>query len=114
MKMNLYVDYWEDILLHLSKPLFAQGCTFLENFWPSSNWKLNYAKVELPSITSIVPKDLVIHPYCGPKNLKSILAYTLCRDFNNGSNLSFVRRILERKLFFASRKTIFAPNSCFS
>ncbi len=33
---------------------------------------------------SIVPKDLVIHPYCGSKNLKSILTYTLCRDINNG------------------------------
>jgi hypothetical protein len=77
MKMSMYVDYWEDILLHLSKPLLVQGCTFLEGFWPSSNWKLNYAKVELPSTTLIVPKGPVIHPYCGPKNLKSVPAYTL-------------------------------------
>jgi hypothetical protein len=84
MKMNPYVDYWEDILLHLSKPLLAQGCIILEGFWPSSNWKLNYAKVEFPSTTSIIPKDPIIHPYYGPNNLKSILAYTLCRDLNNG------------------------------
>jgi hypothetical protein len=37
MKMNMYVDYWEDILLCLLKPLPAQGCTLLEGFWPSSN-----------------------------------------------------------------------------
>jgi hypothetical protein len=99
MKMNLYVDYWEDILLHLSKPLFVQGCTFLENFWPSSNWKLNYAKVEFPSTTLIVPKDLVIHPYCGPRNLMSILAYTLCKDLNNGDFFSWGLMILSLSLF---------------
>jgi hypothetical protein len=37
MKMSLYVDYWEDVLLHLSKPLPTQRSTFLKGFWPSSN-----------------------------------------------------------------------------
>jgi hypothetical protein len=32
MKMSMYVDYWKDILFHLSKPLHAQGSTFLEGF----------------------------------------------------------------------------------
>jgi len=32
IKMSPYVDYWEDILLHLSKPLPIQGCTLLEGF----------------------------------------------------------------------------------
>jgi hypothetical protein len=54
MKMSLYVDYWEDILLHLSKPLPTQRFTFLESFWPSNNWKLNYVKVELLSIRPVV------------------------------------------------------------
>jgi hypothetical protein len=29
-------------------------------------------------------KDPIIHPYCGPKNLKPFLTYTPFRDFNNG------------------------------
>jgi hypothetical protein len=37
MKMNPYVDYWEDVLLHLSKLLPTQRSTLLEGFWPSSN-----------------------------------------------------------------------------
>ncbi len=32
MKMNSYVDYWEDVLLYLSKPLPAQRSTLLEDF----------------------------------------------------------------------------------
>jgi len=32
MKMNLDVDYWEDIILHLSKPLLAQNSILLEDF----------------------------------------------------------------------------------
>ncbi len=32
MKMSLYVDYWEDVLLYLSKPLLAQRSTLLEEF----------------------------------------------------------------------------------
>ncbi len=38
MKMKLYVEYQEDILLHLSKPLLGQSSTLLKEFWPSSNW----------------------------------------------------------------------------
>ncbi len=30
-------------------------------------------------------EDPIMCPYCGPKNLKPILAYTLFKDFNNGS-----------------------------
>jgi hypothetical protein len=29
-------------------------------------------------------EDLVIRPYCGPKNLKLVPTYTPFRDFNNG------------------------------
>jgi hypothetical protein len=46
---------------------------------------LNYARVELPSTTLLVDlEDLVICPYCGPKNLKPAPAYTLFKDLNNG------------------------------
>jgi hypothetical protein len=45
MKMSLYVDYWKDILLHLSKPLPVQRSSLLKGFWPCSNWKLNYERV---------------------------------------------------------------------
>jgi hypothetical protein len=85
MKMSPYVDYKEDILLHLSKPLLVQGCTLLEGFWPSSNWKLNYVRVELLSTISVVDLEyLVIHPYCGPKNMKLVFAYTFFKYFSNG------------------------------
>jgi len=30
MKMKLYVEYWEDILLHLFRPLSHQSATILE------------------------------------------------------------------------------------
>ncbi len=32
MKMKSYVEYWEDILLHLSRPLSHQSATLLEGF----------------------------------------------------------------------------------
>jgi hypothetical protein len=28
-----YVDFWEDVLLHFSKPLPPQSTNFLEGFW---------------------------------------------------------------------------------
>jgi hypothetical protein len=37
MKMKPYVEYWEDVLLHLSRPLPPQSTTLLEGFWLSSN-----------------------------------------------------------------------------
>ncbi len=84
MKMSLYVDYWEDVLLHLSKPLPTQRI-FLEGFWPSNNWKLNYARTELSFTRLFIDsKDPVNRPYCGPKNFKSAPVYTSFRDFHNG------------------------------
>jgi hypothetical protein len=83
MKTSPYVDYWEDILLHLSKPLLTQRSIILEGFWPSNNWKFNYARVELLSTNQVIDsEDLVMCPYYGPKNLKSALAYTPFRDLN--------------------------------
>jgi len=54
MKMSPYVDYWKDILLHLSKRLHVQGSILLESFWPCSNWKLNYARAKLLSTTQLL------------------------------------------------------------
>jgi hypothetical protein len=57
----------------------------LEGFWPCNNWKLNSAKVELPSTTLIVDlEDPLIFPYYGPKNLKLAPTYTPFRFLNNG------------------------------
>ncbi len=85
MKMAPYVEYWEDILLHLLKTLLPQNLTFLEGFWPSSNWRSNYAKALLPTKMEVVDaKDPIMHPYCGPKNLKPFPTYTPFKDFNNG------------------------------
>jgi hypothetical protein len=71
--------------LYLSKPLLAQGSTLLEGFWPCSNWKSNYAKVELQSTTPAVDlENPLVFPYYGLKNLKLGPAYTPFRDLNNG------------------------------
>jgi hypothetical protein len=43
-------------------------------------------RVELSSTNQVVDlKNPIMRPYCGPKNLKPILAYTPFRDFNNGN-----------------------------
>jgi len=85
MKMSSYVDYWKDILLDLLKPLPIQSPLFWKGFWPSSNWKLNYARAKLLSTTLVVDLEgPVIHPYCGPKNLKLVPSYTSFKDLNNG------------------------------
>jgi len=38
------------------------------------------------AVTTLVidSKDLITHPYCGPKNLKLALTYTSFKDLNNG------------------------------
>jgi len=75
----------------LSKPLPTQRSTLLEGFWPSHNWKLNYAKVELSSTRPIVDSEnMVMHLYCGHENLKLTPAYTSFEDINNG-DFVFVR-----------------------
>jgi hypothetical protein len=53
MKMKLYVEYWEDILLHLSRPLPPQSVILMEGFWFSSNWRSNYAKDSLSTIMDV-------------------------------------------------------------
>jgi hypothetical protein len=45
MKMKVYMEYWEDIVLHLLRSLPPQSPTLLEGFWPSSNQRSNYAKL---------------------------------------------------------------------
>jgi hypothetical protein len=85
MMMASYVEYWEDILLHLSKLLPPQSSTLLEGFWPSINWRSNYVRASLPTRMEVVDaKDLIMHPYCRPKNLKPSSTYTPFKDLNNG------------------------------
>jgi hypothetical protein len=55
MKMKPYVEYWEDILLHLSTPLMPQSTIFLEGFWPLSNWKSNYVRASLSTVMDVDP-----------------------------------------------------------
>jgi hypothetical protein len=85
IKMKLYVEYWEDILLHLSRPLPRQSATLLEGFWPSSNWRSNYSKASLSIVVINVDlEDPIQHLYCGPKNMRPSTVYTLFKDFNDG------------------------------
>jgi len=54
MKMKLYVEYQENVLLHLSKLLPLQNTTLLEGFWPSNNSKSNYVKASLSTVMDVV------------------------------------------------------------
>jgi hypothetical protein len=81
MNMRPYVEYWEDVLLHLSRLLMLQSTILLEGFWPSSNWKCNYAKTSLSTVMDIVdPEDLIRIPYCGPKNTRPLITYMQFKD----------------------------------
>jgi hypothetical protein len=60
MKMKPYVEYWEDILLHLSRPLPLQSTIILEGFWPSNNWRFNYARVSLSTTMNVVDLEYPI------------------------------------------------------
>jgi hypothetical protein len=85
MKMKSYVECWEDVLLHLSKPLPLQSITLLEGFWASSIWRFNYARASLSTMMDIVdPKDPIQVLYCGPKNMKPLIAYIPFKDLNVG------------------------------
>jgi hypothetical protein len=54
MKMKLYVEYQENVLLHLLKPLPLQSTTLLEGFWPSNNSRFNYVKASLSIVMDVV------------------------------------------------------------
>ncbi len=54
MKMKSYVEYYENVLLHLSRLLLPQNTTLLEGFWPSSNWRSNYVRTSLSTMMDIV------------------------------------------------------------
>ncbi len=56
MKMKSYVEYWEDILLHLLKPFPIQSATLLEGFLALGNWRSKYSKVLLS--TNVVGVNL--------------------------------------------------------
>jgi hypothetical protein len=53
IKMKSYVEYWENVLLHLSKSLRLQNTILLKGFWPSSNWRFNYVKVSLSIVMDV-------------------------------------------------------------
>ncbi len=44
-KDDFIFEYWEDILLDLSKLLPPKSSTIVEGSWPSSNWRSNYVKI---------------------------------------------------------------------
>ncbi len=85
MKMKPYVEYWEDILLHLSRPLPCQSAILLEGLWLSNNWKSNYSEALLSTIIDGANlEDPIQHPYHGPKNMKPSIMYTLFKNLNAG------------------------------
>jgi hypothetical protein len=66
---------------------FVKTTLCSQSFWPSSNWRSNYAKALLLTTMEVIDaKDPIIVPSCGLKNLKPSLIetkiYTPFRDFN--------------------------------
>ncbi len=62
----------------------CQNC-YLLKLQHLCNWRSNYGKASLPTRMEVDDaKDPIMHPYCGPKNLKPSLACAPFRDFNNG------------------------------
>jgi hypothetical protein len=84
--MGLHVNCWEDVLVHLLKPLIPWSAILLKGFWLSSNWRSNHAKVSLPNTFDIIDvKDPKISFYCVLKNMRPslmIVMYTNFRDLN--------------------------------
>ncbi len=84
-KMKPHVEYWENVLLHLLRPLPPQNTTLLKGSWPSSNWRSNYARASLLTVMDVVdPEDPIRVPYCGPKNMRPLNAYVAFRNLNVG------------------------------
>jgi len=55
----------------------------LEGFLPSNNWRTNYECASIHIVVDVDLEDLVIPPYCGPRNMHpslSIVAYTPFHD----------------------------------
>jgi hypothetical protein len=69
MKLHSYVAYWENILKFLSNPLPLQNSTLLEGFRLPAIGGLIMCKVPIPPIVDVDVENLVITPYCGPKNM---------------------------------------------
>jgi hypothetical protein len=64
-----YLDYWENILELLSKPLPTQSSTLLEGIWPSNNWKFNHVRGVIPFLLMLILKtqlslDIVVPKTC--------------------------------------------------
>jgi len=75
--MKPYIEYQEGILECLSKPILQQSPILLEGFWPIRNWKVNHVRLSIPFVPILDDmEDLVIPPYCGPKNMKPSLNTT--------------------------------------
>jgi hypothetical protein len=81
--MEPYTKYWEAILECLSNLIPQQSHVLLEGFWPTSIWKINHVKFFSPFVPILNDmEDLVILPYCWPKNMKpSLSTLYLLREY---------------------------------
>lgn len=55
-KLGPHLNYWENILELLSKPLPSQNSTLSEGFWPPSNWKSNHMWGAIPPLLMLILK----------------------------------------------------------
>jgi hypothetical protein len=68
-KFGPYLDYWENILELLSKPLPTQSSTLLEGIWPSNNWKFNHVRGVIPLLLMLILKTQLSLHIVVPKTL---------------------------------------------
>jgi hypothetical protein len=67
------------------KTVIASKYNSFGGFWPSINWRSNYATTSLSIVMDIVDlEDLIQVPYCGLKNMRPLTTYTPFRDLNVG------------------------------
>jgi hypothetical protein len=62
----------------------------LEGFWPSKNWRTNYEHASILNVVDVDPKDPIIPPYCGPKNMRPSLSIVAYRPFHDLFTSNFV------------------------
>ena len=84
--MHSYVQYWEDILEELHQPIPRASPSLLEGFWPNTDWTTSTPPLNgdhgkfHPMDIDVTSEDVLLEPYCGPKNQQPDHIYNPWRD----------------------------------
>jgi hypothetical protein len=85
-----YLQYWEDVLEELNKPLPKIPSELQEGFWPRHDWRNPpVGGVDplglLPPLTDVTPEDEDPVTYCGAANAIPKTSFNPWRDVKHGS-----------------------------